>query len=141
MEIFKKLDFDTSNQWIFYDERFHKFFDFFAENITDTNILSETQVLDHDEYVKRGEYLDAKVRKSRLQELEREFPGLMTHSINEINGLTNEYEIMEESYRDYNELVEDMRWVIKRDTTYENNFNIVFVLHCRMQRNKEPFEL
>lgn len=113
MEIFKKLDFDASNQWIFYDERFHKFFDFFANNITDANILLETEVLDHEEYVKRNEYLDPKERKPHLDELEREYVGLLTHTKDEIDNLQQEYEIMEDLYNNYNELVEDMRYKSK----------------------------
>lgn len=45
-EQFKKLGFDNSNQWIFYDERFEKFSAFFAECITDANILTEHEVLE-----------------------------------------------------------------------------------------------
>ncbi|XP_075168643.1 dim gamma-tubulin 3 isoform X2 [Haematobia irritans] len=110
MEILKKLGFDSSNQWIFYDERFHKFFDFFANNITDANILMETEVLDHEEYIKRNQYLDAKERKHRLDELEREYSGLLSpNTVDKIDSLQQEYEIMEKSYNEYNELVEDMR--------------------------------
>uniref|UniRef100_A0A1I8NTR8 HAUS augmin-like complex subunit 3 N-terminal domain-containing protein n=1 Tax=Stomoxys calcitrans TaxID=35570 RepID=A0A1I8NTR8_STOCA len=127
MDIFKKLDFDTSNQWIFYEERFHKFFDFFANNISDENILLETEVLDHEEYVKRNEYLGAQERKPRLDELEREYSGLLSSNTKDkINSLQQEYEIMEKLYNDYNELVEDMR-----ETKH--------LLNCEFSRQEETY--
>uniref|UniRef100_A0A1A9UYS9 HAUS-augmin3 domain-containing protein n=1 Tax=Glossina austeni TaxID=7395 RepID=A0A1A9UYS9_GLOAU len=48
-DIVNKLNFNTSNQWIFCDERIPKFFDIFAYNITDSNILTETEILEQEE--------------------------------------------------------------------------------------------
>ncbi|XP_058976577.1 augmin complex subunit dgt3-like [Musca domestica] len=126
MEVFKKLDFDSSNQWIFYDERFHKFFDFFANNITDSNILLETEILDHEEYVKRNEYLGAVERKPRLDDLEKEYMGLFSHTKDEVDNLQQDYDIMEMAFNDYNTMVEDMR-----ETKH--------LLNCEFSRLEERF--
>ncbi|XP_023305441.2 augmin complex subunit dgt3 [Lucilia cuprina] len=109
MEIFKKLNFDTSNQWIFYDERFHKFFDFFANNITDSNILEETEVLEREEYVKRHEYLEGSERRVRIEELLKVYPGLMKDCEEDVEDLTQDLEILEQSCLEYGNLIKDMQ--------------------------------
>lgn len=109
MEIFKKLNFDASNQWIFYDERFHKFFDFFANNITDSNILEETEVLEREEYIKRQEYLEANERRLRIEELTKEYTGLLKDSQEDIEDLSMQIDLLEQSYNEYSNLVEQMQ--------------------------------
>ncbi|XP_065367961.1 augmin complex subunit dgt3 [Calliphora vicina] len=109
MEIFKKLNFDTSNQWIFYDERFHKFFDFFANNITDSNILEETEVLEREEYIKRQEYLQPIERQARIEELTKEYTGLMKDTQEDADELTEQLEVLEQYCNEYSDLVEQMQ--------------------------------
>lgn len=109
MEIFKKLNFDTSNQWIFYDERFHKFFDFFANNITDSNILEETEVLEREEYIKRQEYLQPIERQTRIEELTKEYPGLMKDTQEDADELIEQLKVLEQYCNEYSDLVEQMQ--------------------------------
>ncbi|TMW39746.1 hypothetical protein DOY81_015174, partial [Sarcophaga bullata] len=108
-DIFKKLNFDTSNQWIFYDERFHKFFDFFANNITDDNVLEETEVMEVQELKKRQEYLYKDERRSRLEELKKDYPGLMQDSQTDVEELTQQLLIEQKSLEEHTLLVEQMR--------------------------------
>uniref|UniRef100_A0A1B0G2E8 HAUS augmin-like complex subunit 3 N-terminal domain-containing protein n=1 Tax=Glossina morsitans morsitans TaxID=37546 RepID=A0A1B0G2E8_GLOMM len=110
IEIFKKLNFDTSNQWIFYDERFHKFFDFFANNITDSNILTETEILEQEELLRRNQYVETNGKSAEcLQKFVSTYPGLLTATEDDIISLRQSVAIMEKLLRGYDDLINDMR--------------------------------
>ncbi|XP_054738284.1 augmin complex subunit dgt3 [Anastrepha obliqua] len=108
-DVFKKLGFDCANQWILYDDRFQKFFNFFTDNITDVNILSENEVLEWNELKERGELLEASERVEKLKELENDNPGLLQYTEDQIISMTNELRLLEHTEDCYATLVEDMR--------------------------------
>ncbi|XP_036331212.1 augmin complex subunit dgt3 [Rhagoletis pomonella] len=108
-DVFKKLGFDCANQWILYDDRFQKFFNFFTENIADVNILTEREVLEFDELQQRGELLEADERTTKLEELENSNPGLLQYTEDQVKNLTDELRLLEQTEDNYATLVEDMR--------------------------------
>lgn len=103
-EIFKKLGFDSTNQWMFYDERFQIFFSHFAENINDENILTEHEVLEHNEMQQKNEILPANERKNELNNLQDEYPGLLELNDSCIEKITNEIKNLEETEALYSDL-------------------------------------
>uniref|UniRef100_A0A1A9ZVI3 HAUS augmin-like complex subunit 3 N-terminal domain-containing protein n=1 Tax=Glossina pallidipes TaxID=7398 RepID=A0A1A9ZVI3_GLOPL len=110
IEIFKKLNFDTSNQWIFYDERFHKFFDFFANNVTDSNILTETEILEQEELLRRNQYVETNGESAEiLQKFVSKYPGLLTATEDDIISLRQSTATMEKLLHGYDDLINDMR--------------------------------
>uniref|UniRef100_A0A1A9X2Z9 HAUS augmin-like complex subunit 3 N-terminal domain-containing protein n=1 Tax=Glossina brevipalpis TaxID=37001 RepID=A0A1A9X2Z9_9MUSC len=133
-EIFKKLNFDTSSQWMFYDERFHKFFDFFANNITDSNILTETEILEQEELLERNEYIESSEKRAEcLKEITAEYPGLLTDTQEDIVKLQKSTAAMEKLLYDYDELIKDMR-----DTKQGLNAEInKLEEQCTLLENKE----
>jgi hypothetical protein len=42
-ELLEKLGFDANNKWCFFDEDLEKFLNWFQENISDDNILSDLE--------------------------------------------------------------------------------------------------
>ncbi|XP_055919757.1 augmin complex subunit dgt3 [Eupeodes corollae] len=104
-EIFKKLGFDSTNQWMFYDERFQAFFSHFAENITDENILTEHELLEHNEMQQRNEILPPHERKAQIDHLQEEYPGLMQYKDSCIDKVTNEIEALEETEALYSDMI------------------------------------
>ncbi|XP_011181567.2 augmin complex subunit dgt3 [Zeugodacus cucurbitae] len=108
-DAFKKLGFDCANQWILYDDRFQKFFNFFTENITDVNILTEHEVLEYDELKQRGELLEPTERTAKLKELEIANPGLLQYTEEQITLMSDELRLLEHTEDCYATLVEDMR--------------------------------
>uniref|UniRef100_A0A1B0BZF0 HAUS augmin-like complex subunit 3 N-terminal domain-containing protein n=1 Tax=Glossina palpalis gambiensis TaxID=67801 RepID=A0A1B0BZF0_9MUSC len=110
IEIFKRLNFDTSNQWIFYDERFHKFFDFFTNNITDSNILTETEVLEQEELLRKNQYVETNEKCAEcLQKFVSKYPGLLIDTEDDIISLRKSIDTMEKFLHGYDELINDMR--------------------------------
>uniref|UniRef100_A0A1A9Z459 HAUS-augmin3 domain-containing protein n=1 Tax=Glossina pallidipes TaxID=7398 RepID=A0A1A9Z459_GLOPL len=112
-DIVNKLNFDTSNQWIFYDERFHKFFDFFANNITDSNILTETEILEQEELLRRNQYVETNEKFSEcLQKFVSKYPALVTGTEDDIISLRQSTATMEKLLHVYDELINDMRNIL-----------------------------
>ncbi|XP_030387257.1 augmin complex subunit dgt3 [Scaptodrosophila lebanonensis] len=108
-EIFKKLGFDSAHQWILYDEKFEKFFNFLSESITDANILTEQEVLERNEMIERGDWLMESERLLKMQQIESENPGLLRYTPDDVNSLTAEIAALEEATKDYVVLIEDMQ--------------------------------
>ncbi|XP_067632452.1 augmin complex subunit dgt3 [Eurosta solidaginis] len=106
---FKKLGFDSANQWILYDDRFQKFFNFFTDKITDANILSENEVLEYEEMEIRNELLEVAERTEKLAELENVYPGLRNYTEYEVKNLAEELQLLEHTEDSLSTLVEDMR--------------------------------
>uniref|UniRef100_A0A6P4FKB8 Uncharacterized protein LOC108052417 n=1 Tax=Drosophila rhopaloa TaxID=1041015 RepID=A0A6P4FKB8_DRORH len=107
-EFFKKLGVDSSNQWILYDEQMEKFFKFLSGNISDANILTERQVLEREEMLRRGEWLRESDRELKLAQIESESPGLLNYKQQDVDDLNMGIEATEEASRDYATLLEDM---------------------------------
>ncbi|EDV35956.1 uncharacterized protein Dana_GF12731 [Drosophila ananassae] len=107
-ELFKKLGVDSSNQWILYDEQLEKFFKFLSQDVTDANILTESQVLEREEMRRRNEWLEESDRELKLLQIESESPGLLKFNRQDVSGLTMEIASIEEASRDYALLLEDM---------------------------------
>ncbi|KAH8279319.1 hypothetical protein KR026_006571, partial [Drosophila bipectinata] len=107
-ELFKKLGVDSSNQWILYDEQMEKFFKFLSQNVTDANILTESEVLEREEMRRRNEWLDESDREMKLLQIESESPGLLKVNRQDVSALTMEIASIEEASRDYALLLEDM---------------------------------
>ncbi|XP_017093958.2 augmin complex subunit dgt3 [Drosophila bipectinata] len=107
-ELFKKLGVDSSNQWILYDEQLEKFFKFLSQDVTDANILTESQVLEREEMRRRNEWLDESDRELKLLQIESESPGLLKFNRQDVSALTMEIASIEEASRDYALLLEDM---------------------------------
>ncbi|KAH8320406.1 hypothetical protein KR067_002359, partial [Drosophila pandora] len=108
-ELFKKLGVDSSNQWILYDEQLEKFFKFLSQDVTDANILTESQVLEREEMRRRNEWLEESDRELKLLQIESESPGLLKFNRQDVSGLTMEIASIEEASRDYAMLLEDMQ--------------------------------
>nr|XP_014096129.1 augmin complex subunit dgt3 [Bactrocera oleae] len=108
-DAFKKLGFDCANQWILYDDRFQKFFNFFTENITDVNILTENEVLEFDELKQRGELLESTERAAKLKELEIVNPGLLQYTEEQVTAMSEDLNLLEHTEDCYVSLVEEMR--------------------------------
>ncbi|ALC48317.1 dgt3 [Drosophila busckii] len=104
----KKLGFDSSMQWIFYDEQFEKFFNFLADNITDANILTEQEMLECSEMIQRDEWLSESERHLKLQQIESENPGLLKAKMEHVDALIDEIAVAKEATTAYAELIEDM---------------------------------
>lgn len=107
-ELFKKLGVDSSNQWILYDEQLEKFFKFLSQDVTDANILTESQVLEREEMRRRNEWLDESDRELKLLQIESESPGLLKFNRQDVSALTMEIASIEEASKDYALLLEDM---------------------------------
>lgn len=103
------MGFDCANQWVLYDDRFQKFFNFFTENISDVNILTETEVLEFDELKQRGELLESTKRTAKLKELELVHPGLLQCTEEQVIALSEELKLLEHTEDRYASLIEDMR--------------------------------
>ncbi|XP_020716265.1 augmin complex subunit dgt3 isoform X2 [Ceratitis capitata] len=106
---FKKLGFDCANQWILYDDRFQKFFNFFTENITDVNILTEHEVLEYEELKHRNDLLETDERAAKLKELEIANPGLLQYTEEQVASMIEELHLLEHTEECYVNLVDDMR--------------------------------
>lgn len=105
----KKLGIDSSNQWIIYDEQFEKFFNFLSENITDSNILTEQEVLESEEMKQRGAWLKETERVLKLQQIESENPGLLKYTAYDVDTLALEVEAIKEATKDYYILIDEMQ--------------------------------
>lgn len=105
----KKLGIDSSNQWIIYDEQFEKFFNFLSENITDSNILTEREVLESEEMKQRGAWLKESERVLKLQQIESENPGLLKYTAHDVDALALEVEAIKEATKDYCILIDEMQ--------------------------------
>lgn len=105
----KKLGIDSSNQWIIYDEQFEKFFNFLSENITDSNILTEQEVLESEEMQQRGTWLNESARILKLQQIESENPGLLKYTTHDVDALALEVEAIKEATKDYFILIDEMQ--------------------------------
>lgn len=103
------MGFDCANQWILYDDRFQKFFNFFTENITDVNILTENEVLEFDELKQRGELLESTERAAKLKELEIVNPGLLQYTEEQVTAMSEDLNLLEHTEDCYVSLVEEMR--------------------------------
>ncbi|TDG44039.1 hypothetical protein AWZ03_009528 [Drosophila navojoa] len=108
-EMLKKLGIDSSNQWIIYDEQFEKFFNFLSENITDSNILTEQELLESEEMKLRGAWLKESERVLRLQQIESENPGLLKYTAHDVDALAREVEAIKEATKDYCILIDEMQ--------------------------------
>ncbi|XP_017872391.1 PREDICTED: uncharacterized protein LOC108620040 [Drosophila arizonae] len=108
-EMLKKLGIDSSNQWIIYDEQFEKFFNFLSENITDSNILTEQEVLESEEMKQRGTWLKESERALKLQQIESENPGLLKYTAHDVDALVLEVEAIKEATKDYCILIDEMQ--------------------------------
>lgn len=61
------------------------------------------------ELKKRQEYLDKNERRSRLEKLKKDYPGLMKDSQTDVEGLTQQLLIEQKSLEEHTRLVEQMR--------------------------------
>lgn len=61
------------------------------------------------ELKKRQEYLDKNERSSRLEELKKDYPGLMKDSLTDVEELTQQLLIEQKSLEEHARLVEQMR--------------------------------
>ncbi|EDW00518.1 augmin complex subunit dgt3 [Drosophila grimshawi] len=118
-EMLKKLGIDSANQWIIYDERFEKFFQFLFKNISDSNILTDHELLARDEMMQHGEWLNETERQLKLQQIEAEWPGLLEHTDEDLEALSAEIEQLQQATNDYNVLIDEMK-----NTKHSININL-----------------
>ncbi|KAM8718732.1 hypothetical protein ACLKA7_001445 [Drosophila subpalustris] len=109
LEMLKKLCFDSSNQWIIYDELFEKFFNFLSENITDLNILTVQELLERSEMQQRGEWFQEPERLLKIQQMESNNIGLLKYTSTDLDATIAEMEVIEDGTYDYSILLEDMQ--------------------------------
>ncbi|KAH8331483.1 hypothetical protein KR074_004091, partial [Drosophila pseudoananassae] len=133
-ELFKKLGVDSSNQWILYDEQLEKFFKFLSQDVTDANILTESQVLEREEMRRRNEWLDESERELKLLQIESESPGLLKFNRQDVSALTMEIASMEEATRDYALLLEDM---LNAKHSISNHLSELECAACELQSKEK----
>ncbi|EDW32833.1 GL10192 [Drosophila persimilis] len=107
-DLFKKLGIDSSNQWLLYDEKLEKFFKYLSVSITDSNILTEQEVLERDEMQHRANWLTGSELQLKQQEIEAENPGLLTHTQQDVDALSAVGAAIQEASADYASLIENM---------------------------------
>ncbi|XP_017146098.1 augmin complex subunit dgt3 [Drosophila miranda] len=107
-DLFKKLGIDSSNQWLLYDEKLEKFFKHLSVSITDSNILTEREVLERDEMQHRANCLTGSELQLKQQEIEAENPGLLTHTQQDVDALSAVGAAIQEASADYASLIENM---------------------------------
>ncbi|XP_068143883.1 augmin complex subunit dgt3 [Drosophila tropicalis] len=120
-ELFRKLGLDSSNQWILYDEQFERFFNFISENITDANILTEQELLERDEMVRNGGWLDKPECELALRRIDAENPGLLKHKPQNVTALSSEIAVLEGAAHEYAVLIDDMQNTKRIITNNLNN--------------------
>ena len=106
----KELGLDDKNQWLLYDDKARKFFEYLSENIDNQNILSQPEIIKYEElkaaeqYQRPGYALD-----EELKALEAHFPGIFSitdESINEIKQELNCYDLTSEREASIERMIE-----------------------------------
>lgn len=101
----------NSSQWIQYDGRFEKFYNFLAENFTDAIIVEDTDIVEYEEIIEKDSehcYSDSE-RIKAIEKLCEQYPGLMDDNSKAIDDLQHQIKLLQESKDTYTKLLPQMR--------------------------------
>lgn len=77
-EVLKSLGLDEKSEWMLYDEKARKFFEYIANNLDGDNVLTVDELKAYQEIVAAGTYLKGEALSDELRSLESFFPGILT---------------------------------------------------------------
>ncbi|CAO1393918.1 unnamed protein product [Diamesa serratosioi] len=98
--LLKKLNFDAKDEWLLYDENLKPFFSWFFSNIdANDNVLSDLEISEYKDLQKAGRDLTEEELDVQLKIIEKEYPGLLTLTDDDIQDCESHLKMLESEER------------------------------------------
>lgn len=107
-KVLKELGLNEKNQWILYDEKAKKFFEYLAGNIDEENILTKTETEALEEIKAAGKFLEGDALTEELKTLETYFPGILSVTDESIEEMEQELKFLQADTKEREERIRRM---------------------------------
>jgi chromosome segregation ATPase len=94
-KVLVELGLNEKNQWILYDEKPRKFFEYIAENLDEDNILTEKELKKYNDLVSAGLFLEGEALTEQMKTLESYFPGILSITDESVEEMERELKFLE----------------------------------------------
>lgn len=107
-KVLKNLGLTDKNQWMLYDDKSQKFFEYLADNLDEDNILSPEELARIAEIEAAGNYLEGDALNEELKKLESSFPGILTITDESTEEVERELEFFQNELKEREERIARM---------------------------------
>ncbi|KAL7029827.1 hypothetical protein ACKWTF_006383 [Chironomus riparius] len=94
-KVLKDIGLDEKNKWILHEEKAQKFFEFIANNVDNSNILTNSELFEHEKLIEAGKVLNDEELERELKNIEESFPGFFSVNDDELDELEAEVKKLE----------------------------------------------
>jgi hypothetical protein len=94
-EVLKEIGLNEKNKWILQEEKAKRFFEFIANNIDKSNILTNSELQEYEKLVEAGKVLSDEELEKELKNIEHSFPGFFSVTDDQIAKLEDEVKRLE----------------------------------------------
>lgn len=107
--VLKEIGLDERNKWILNEEKAKKFFEFIANNLDKSNILTNSELQEYDKLVEAGKVLSDEDLENELKNIEQSFPGFFSVTDDKIADLEDEVKRLEMDISERSERLSRMK--------------------------------
>lgn len=108
-QILKEIGLNDKNRWILHEEKSQKFFEFIANNLDSSNILTDFEMQEYENLVETKKALDNEELAVELKNIEHSFPGFFSVTDDMLDDLENEVKELENDIAEKSERITRMK--------------------------------
>ena len=94
-KVLKDIGLDEKNKWILHEEKAQKFFEFLANNVDNSNILTNSELFEYEKLIEAGKVLNDEQLEAELKNIEESFPGFFSVNDDELEEMEEEVKRLE----------------------------------------------
>lgn len=99
----------AADDWLLYDEDLAPFFEWFSDNITRDNVLSELEAREIEDLLKSGQAFSGDELQLEIQKLKESYPGILSYTAEDVESQQKKLDNLLEIEKFNLEIIKDLK--------------------------------